>query len=183
MTKTTTPSHLLVAVSLCALVGCSQNAGNEEHAGHMQEAPAAETKPAPQKQGALTIKGSDTMVILAQKWAQAFMDTHQGKVLQVSGGGSGTGIAALINGTADLANASRSMKDKEKVQLKERRGADAKESRVALDALAVYVHSGNPIESLSIPQLRKIFRGEAKNWKEFGGADKRIILYLSLIHI
>lgn len=125
----------------------------------------------------LTIKGSDTMVILAQKWAQAFMDANPGKVLQVSGGGSGTGVAALINGTADLANASRPIKDKERKQLTKRRGVDASEFRVALDSLAVYVPAANGIEALTIPQLKKIFRGQTTNWKDVGGEDMRIVLY------
>jgi phosphate transport system substrate-binding protein len=125
----------------------------------------------------LTIKGSDTMVILAQNWAQAFMDANPGKVLQVSGGGSGTGMAALINGTADLANASRPIKDKERKQLTKRRGVEAQEFRVALDSLAVYVPTANQIEALTIPQLKKIFRGETTNWKDVGGEDRAIILY------
>ena len=117
------------------------------------------------------------MVILAQKWAQAFMDANPGKVLQVSGGGSGTGVAALINGTADLANASRPIKDKERKQLTKRRGVDASEFRVALDSLAVYVPAANGIEALTIPQLKKIFRGQTTNWKDVGGEDMRIVLY------
>jgi len=125
----------------------------------------------------LTLKGSDTMVILAQNWAQAFMDANPGKVLQVSGGGSGTGMAALINGTADLANASRPIKDKERKQLTKRRGVEAQEFRVALDSLAVYVPAANQIEALTIPQLKKIFRGKTTNWKDVGGEDRAIILY------
>jgi phosphate transport system substrate-binding protein len=125
----------------------------------------------------LTIKGSDTMVILAQNWAQAFMDANPGKVLQVSGGGSGTGVAALINGTADLANASRPIKDKERKQVAKRRGVEAQEFRVALDSLAVYVPAANKIEALSIPQLKKIFRGQVTNWKDVGGEDRPIVLY------
>jgi phosphate transport system substrate-binding protein len=130
------------------------------------------------RQGAtLTIKGSDTMVILAQNWAEAFMKANPGKVVQVSGGGSGTGLAALINGTADLADASRPIKDKEREQLAKHRGAEAQEFRVALDALAVYVPVANKIESLTIPQLKKIFRGETTNWKDVGGEDRAIVLY------
>jgi phosphate transport system substrate-binding protein len=125
----------------------------------------------------LTIKGSDTMVILAQNWAQAFMDANPGKVLQISGGGSGTGMAALINGTADLANASRPIKEKERKQLTKRRGVEAQEFRVALDSLAVYVPAANAIEALTIAQLKKIFRGETTNWKEVGGEDRAIVLY------
>ncbi|MGB5697716.1 MAG: phosphate ABC transporter substrate-binding protein [Polyangiales bacterium] len=137
----------------------------------------AEGAPQTRASSTLTIKGSDTMVILAQTWAQAFMDANPGKVVQVSGGGSGTGLAALINGTANLANASRPIKDTEQKQLRERRGAEAKEFRVALDALAVYVPVTNKIESLTIPQLKKIFRGETTNWKDVGGDDRRIVLY------
>ena len=117
------------------------------------------------------------MVILAQNWAQAFMDANPGKVLQVSGGGSGTGLAALINGTADLANASRPIKDKERKQLMKHRGAEAQEFRVALDSLAVYVPAANKIEALTIPQLKKIYRGQTTNWKDVGGEDLPIILY------
>ncbi len=137
---------------------------------------AAET-PQTRESSTLTLKGSDTMVILAQNWAQAFMKVNPGKVVQVSGGGSGTGVAALINGTADLANASRPIKDKERKQLRKRRGVEAQEFRVALDSLAVYVPAANKIEALSIPQLKKIFRGETKNWKEVGGEDMPIVLY------
>lgn len=125
----------------------------------------------------LTIKGSDTMVILAQRWAEAFMRENPGTTVQVSGGGSGTGIAALINGTTDLANASRPMKDREREQVQEARGKEAHETRVALDALAVYVHAGNPVESLDLEQLRKIYRGEITNWSEVGGPDRAIVLY------
>jgi len=125
----------------------------------------------------LTIKGSDTMVILAQNWAQAFMKANPGKVIQVSGGGSGTGMAALINGTADLANASRPIKDKERKQLAKRRNVEAQEYRVALDSLAVYVPAANKIEALTIPQLKKIFRGQTTNWKDVGGKDMSIVLY------
>jgi len=134
---------------------------------------AAQTR----RDSTLTIKGSDTMVILAQNWAEAFMKANPDKVVQVSGGGSGTGVAALINGTADLANASRPIKDKEREQLTKHRGAEAKEFRVALDALAVYVPVANKIESLSIPQLKKIFRGQTTNWKDVGGEDRAIVVY------
>ncbi|NOY90072.1 MAG: phosphate ABC transporter substrate-binding protein [Deltaproteobacteria bacterium] len=143
--------------------------------------PSAETttegaSPTPQST-TLTIKGSDTMVILAQRWAEAFMAANPGTTLQVSGGGSGTGIAALINGTVDLADASRPMKDREKTQIRERRNGEAHEIPVALDALAVYVHDDNPVHSLTIPQLKQIFRGEVTNWNQVGGSDAAIVLY------
>ncbi len=163
-----------------ALGGCSGRHTEQEPASPDLAGTEATAKAASKtsRQGStVTIKGSDTMVILAQKWAQAFMKEQPGAVLQVSGGGSGTGVAALINGTADLANASRAMKEKEKKQLKSRRDVEAKEFRVALDSLAVYVHASSPIQSLTIPQLKKIFRAQATNWKDFGGPDKRIVLY------
>src|SRR5687768_12593387 len=90
--------------------------------------------------GTLTIKGSDTMVILAQRWAEAYMREHDGTTIQVSGGGSGTGIAALQNGTTDIANSSRPIEEREQNQIRQRRGSAPHETRVALDALAVYVH-------------------------------------------
>jgi phosphate transport system substrate-binding protein len=160
---------LIVAASL-ALSSCTSGKGRDGGEGSKRAAPT-------RARSTLTIKGSDTMVILAQTWAQAFMEANPGKVLQVSGGGSGTGIAALINGTADLANASRPIKEKERKQLAKRRNAEAQEFRVALDSLAVYVPATNEIESLTIAQLKKIFRGKTTNWKDVGGEDRAIILY------
>lgn len=161
---------LVMAAATLAVTACTSRPSEPPNGNPAEAAP-------PSTSSTLTIKGSDTMVILAQNWAQAFMDANPGSVLQVSGGGSGTGLAALINGTADLANASRPMKDKEKKQLKERRGADAREFKVALDALAIYVSADNEIESLTIPQLKKIFRGQTTNWKDVGGDDRAILLY------
>jgi phosphate transport system substrate-binding protein len=126
---------------------------------------------------ALTVKGSDTMVILGQRWAEAYMKSHPGVTIQVTGGGSGTGIAALINGTTDICESSRSMKDKEKQEVKEKRSAPAVETRVALDALAVYVNEKSPLQEISIPALRKIYMGETKSWKEVGGTDHAIVVY------
>jgi phosphate transport system substrate-binding protein len=125
----------------------------------------------------LSIKGSDTMVILGQRLAEEYMKANAGTVVQVNGGGSGTGIAALINGTVDLAMASRSMKDDEKAQAAKSRGADVVEQAVALDALGVFVNSANPVQKLSIAQVRDIFQGRTKNWREVGGGDAPIVLY------
>jgi phosphate transport system substrate-binding protein len=125
----------------------------------------------------ITIKGSDTMVILGQKWAETYMKKNPGANIQVTGGGSGVGLAALINGTTDIAESSRPMKDTEKTQLQQKRGVSTCELPVALDGLAVYVHDRNPLQELSLEQLEKIYTGAVKNWKEVGGNDERIILY------
>jgi phosphate transport system substrate-binding protein len=131
----------------------------------------------PQDKRSLTVKGSDTMVILGQRWAEAYMKLNPGTAVQVTGGGSGTGIAALINGTTDICESSRPMKDKEKDELQAKRGAAAVETKVALDALAVYVNDKSPLKEISIPALRRIYTGETKNWKDVGGPDHGIVLY------
>ncbi len=125
----------------------------------------------------ITVKGSDTLVILGQKWAEVYMQKNPGSKIQVTGGGSGVGIAALINGTTDIAEASRPMKAAEKQQVQQKRGVAAIELPVALDGLAVYVHEKNPINELSLEQLKKIYTGVVKNWKDVGGKDERILLY------
>ncbi len=125
----------------------------------------------------ISIKGSDTMVILGQRWAEAYMKSNPQVAIQVTGGGSGVGIAALINGTTDIAEASRPIKDSEKNQVKQRRGLAVAEFPVALDGLAVYVHERNPVAELTLTQLKRIYTGAVKNWKEVGGKDERIILY------
>jgi phosphate transport system substrate-binding protein len=125
----------------------------------------------------LTIKGSDTMVILGQRLAEEYMKKNPGTVVQVNGGGSGTGIAALINGTVDLAQSSRAMKDDEKQKAAKARGSEVVEQAVALDGLAVFVHTANPLQSLSIAQVRDIFQGKVKNWNQLGGPDSPIVLY------
>jgi phosphate transport system substrate-binding protein len=125
----------------------------------------------------ITIKGSDTMVILGQRLAEQYMSTNRGSVVQVNGGGSGTGIAALINGTVDLAMASRPMEDDEKAKARQSRGSDVVEHPVALDALGIFVHSTNPVKELTIAQVKDIFQGKTKNWSELGGGNAPIVLY------
>ena len=125
----------------------------------------------------VTVKGSDTLVILGQRWAEVYMQKNPGVSIQVTGGGSGTGIAALINGTTAVAESSRPMKDKEKAEVKAKRGQDALELPVAVDGLAVYVHESNPVSELTLAQIKAIYTGAAKNWKEVGGRDERILLY------
>jgi phosphate transport system substrate-binding protein len=125
----------------------------------------------------ITMKGSDTMVILAQKWAEVYMRKHSDVKIQVTGGGSGTGFAALQNRTTDLADASRKIKPKEIEACIKSFGKRPTEYKVALDGLSVYVNEKNPIAELDLSQLQRIFTGKARNWKEFGGSDAPITLY------
>ena len=125
----------------------------------------------------ITLKGSDTMVILVQRWAEDYMASHPGQVLEVTGGGSGTGIAALINGTTDICMSSRPMKEDEKRKLRDRFQSMGVEIPVAKDGLTVYLHESNPIRTLSLEQLKQIFTGQVDNWKQLGGADARIVPY------
>jgi len=124
--------------------------------------------------GTIQIKGSDTMVNLGQAWAEEFMMQHSDASIAVTGGGSGTGIASLINGTCDIAECSRSMKQQE-LDLAKKHGRDVHEFEVAVDALAVVIHPSNPVQNLTIEQLSDIFTGKITNWKEVGGKDQKIL--------
>lgn len=126
---------------------------------------------------AITVKGSDTMVILGQRWAEKFMNATPGQVIMVTGGGSGTGIAALINGTTDICQASRAMKQDEKLKLRDRYQTLGVEIPVAKDGLSVYVHASNGVKQLTMEQVRNIYQGAVTNWKQVGGKDATIILY------
>ena len=125
----------------------------------------------------ITVKGSDTMVILAQRWAEVYMSKHPGVTVQVTGGGSGVGISALINGTTDICNASRPMKQSEIDKLKARFNVLGIEIKTAKDGLSLYLNETNPVQELSLDQLKKIYTGETTNWKDVGGPDAKIILY------
>jgi len=105
------------------------------------------------------------------------MNAHPDVTIQVTGGGSGTGIAALIGGTTDICQASRPIKDSEKEELHTKRNLDTVETPVALDALAIYVNKDNPINSLTLEQAGKVFRGEVTDWKDVGGKPGKIVLY------
>jgi len=134
--------------------------------------------PAPQEQHqTITIKGSDTMVQLGQRWAELYMMAHPDVTIQVTAGGSGNGIAALIEGTTQICQASRPMKDAEKESVKTKQNKEAVETAVALDALAVYVNKENDIKTLTMEQIAKIFLGEITNWKDVGGKPGNIVLY------
>ena len=125
----------------------------------------------------ITMKGSDTMVILAQRWAEVYQSKHSNVRISVTGGGSGTGISALINGTTDICNASRPMTTSEKNQLKQRYGSPGIEVRAALDGVTIYVNPSNSVKQLSMNQLKAIFTGQVTNWSQVGGKNARIILY------
>jgi phosphate transport system substrate-binding protein len=125
----------------------------------------------------ITVKGSDTLVILAQKWAEVYMGSHPDTKIQVTGGGSGVGFAALQNKTTDLADASRKIKPAEVAACVKTFGKRPTEYKVALDGLSVYVNESNPISELTIDQLDGIFSGKTKNWKEVGGEDAPIVVY------
>jgi len=128
------------------------------------------------RQKMIQIKGSDTLVNLVQILAEAYMEKHPETPIAVLGGGSGTGIAALINGTCDIANHSRPLKDKE-INLAWEKGIKPRRFIIAVDGVSIIVNESNPIEKLGIDQLGAIYRGEIKSWKEVGGPDKQISLY------
>ncbi len=119
-------------------------------------------------------KGSDTIVNLALAWAEQYQKVHPEVQISVTGGGSGTGIASLINGTVDIANASRAIKPEEMDQAKQA-GYNPIEFVIARDAIAVIVNPKNPVKQLTLEQISKIYKGEINNWKEVGGEDRPIV--------
>jgi phosphate transport system substrate-binding protein len=125
----------------------------------------------------ITLKGSDTMLPLGQRWAEAYMAQNRNVVIQVTGGGSGVGFAALINGSTDICQGSRPIKQGEIDKLKERFNSVGVEISVARDGLSVYMNGQNPVTELNMAQLKAIYTGEVTNWKEIGGPDTKIILY------
>ena len=159
------PITVLLAV-LIAMAGCSSGSPVRSSTPPAEAAAPVQT---------IENKGSDTMVNLALAWAEAYMQQQSAIRISVTGGGSGTGIAAMINGTVNLANASRAMKEDEFEQA-QANGIDPLEHVVAQDAIAVVVNPSNPISKLTIPQLSDIFSGEITNWTEVGGEDRPIVL-------
>lgn len=125
----------------------------------------------------IIIRGSDTMVILGQRWAEEFMRQHPGDVVEVAAGGSGSGFAALINGTADICFASRPMQQWERDLLDKKYGTRGIAIPCAVDGLSVYVHPDNPVPSLSLLDLRALFSGAVSNWRVLGGPDADVVLY------
>jgi phosphate transport system substrate-binding protein len=127
--------------------------------------------------GTITVKGSDTLVILAQKWAEVYMGQSPEVKIQVTGGGTGTGFAALQNQSTDLCNASRKIKANEIANCVKAFGKRPSEYKVAVDGLSIYVSESNPLKELSVEQLEAIFTGKIRNWKDVGGADGPITVY------
>ncbi len=124
----------------------------------------------------ITVKGSDTMIVLGQKWAEVYMQKNPQAAIQVTGGGSGVGIAALINGTTDLANSSRPIKTSE-IDKAQKAGYYPEEIKVAMDSLAIVVNAANPIKELSVKQVMGIYTGRINNWNEVGGPNASILRY------
>ncbi|MFH1390030.1 MAG: phosphate ABC transporter substrate-binding protein [Candidatus Margulisiibacteriota bacterium] len=123
---------------------------------------------------AIQIKGSDTMVNLAEAWTEKFMEKYPESAVAVTGGGSGGGIASLISGTTDIAKASRDMHQKE-ILLANSRGVYPLELQVASDGVVVVVNPANPINKLTIKELSDIYTGKVRNWRELGGPDRQIV--------
>lgn len=124
----------------------------------------------------LVIQGSDTEVQLVSTLAETFGKAHADAAISVAGGGSAVGIAALINGETDIANSSRAMKEEEIDSAKEK-GRDPQEFILARDGLSIIVHPSNPLASISMDQISRVYRGEVTNWKDIGGPDAPIVLY------
>jgi phosphate transport system substrate-binding protein len=152
------PSLIVVIILISSLSGCVFN-------GQQQSKSPVET---------IDNKGSDTMVNLALAWAEQYQKEHPEVALAVTGGGSGTGIAALINNSVDIANASRQIKKEEKADA-EKNGVTPVEFIVARDAIGVIVNPENPVSQLTRQQLSDIYSGKIKNWKELGGEDRPIV--------
>ena len=134
----------------------------------------AEDRPGSSTVKTIENKGSDTIVNLALAWAEAYQEIHPEIRLSVTGGGSGTGIAALINGTVDIANASRKIKPEEQTQA-EANGITPVEHIIARDAIAIIVNLDNPVNQLTLDQISDIYSGKINNWLEIGGEDRPIV--------
>jgi phosphate transport system substrate-binding protein len=125
----------------------------------------------------ITVKGSDTLVILAQRWAEIYMKDHPETSIQVTGGGSGVGIAALINGSTDIANSSRPINSSEVEKLKARYNTLGVEIPCAKDGITIFLNESNKVQELTLKQLGDIYQAKVTNWKQLGGEDAPIKLY------
>lgn len=150
----------VVLLMLLALSGCGQRVAD----------------PDAQAATSIVIKGSDTLLPLVAPWAETYMNAHPEVEISVTGGGSGTGIAALINGSTDICMASRDMSAEEKQTAGEKK-VTPRETPVARDGIAIVVHPANPLGELTMAQLHDIYTGVAVNWKDVGGSDAAIMAY------
>ena len=161
------------------LFGCDapapQSSASPAPAGATAAGSTTATSPAAgSASGKISIEGSDTLRPLAEKWAEAYKAKNAGIDITVAGGGSGQGITALLNGTAEIADSSRAAKDKEKADAKAK-GFEMVETAVARDGITIVVHPSNTVKSLTIEQLKGIYTGKVNNWKEVGGPDLKIV--------
>jgi phosphate transport system substrate-binding protein len=158
----------ILALGSFGLTGCGGSSSTASTTG-------SSTTGASTLSGSINVAGSDTMVNLAQAWSEAFTGVNPDVTIAVKGGGSGTGITALINGTTDFANSSRNVKDEEKKAM-EAKGGTIVETAVAKDGISVIVNPANKVSDLTVDQLGQIYRGEITNWSKVGGADAQIVL-------
>ena len=157
---------ILLMIGLVFLgIGCTGTKNNEGPAS-AEETPAGESQ-------SILLKGSDTVLPLAQAEAEEFMNENTGKSITVTGGGSGVGIAALIDGEVNIASASREMTDDE-IKSAEAKGINPVKTTIASDGITVIVNPSNPVSNLTFDQLRGIYNGSISNWKEVGGTDAQI---------
>lgn len=161
----------VLSLGAIALTGC----GSPSSTTGTTSADTSASAGAAQESGALNISGSDTMVNMAQAWAEAYAEVNPNAAITVKGGGSGNGIAALINKTVDFADASRDIKPEETTQAKAN-GVDPVTTVVAKDGVVIIVNTANKLADVSKDDLGKIYRGEITNWKAVGGADAPIVL-------
>jgi phosphate transport system substrate-binding protein len=136
--------------------------------------PSSEEAASDSSSGYIENKGSDTIVNLALAWAEKYQSDHPEVRISVTGGGSGTGLASLINKTVDIANASRQIKDEEVAEAK-KNGVDPVEHVIARDAIAVIVNPENPVSQLTLQQISDMYSGKISNWSEVGGEDRPIV--------
>jgi phosphate transport system substrate-binding protein len=153
--------QLGIILLLMVFAACSPQPDNEEI-------------PLPDSSEYLNNLGSDTMVNLALAWAEQYQQINPSSNISISGGGSGTGIASLINKTTDIANASRRIKPEE-IDNARANGIEPTEFIVAKDAIAVIVNPNNPVDQLTLQQLSDIYSGKINNWTELGGEDRPIV--------
>jgi phosphate transport system substrate-binding protein len=146
---------------ICLLLGCSSSSNTPDSV-------------TPQETTYIENKGSDTIVNLALAWAERYHQINPDISISVTGGGSGTGIAALMNGTVDIANASRSIKPEE-VEAIKANGNEPVEFVIARDAIAIIINPKNSVNELTLPQISDIYSGKINNWKEVGGEDRPIV--------